>query len=130
MIDLNIIFNSQIMFMLTKLLVAATGGFIFIKLKISAGAILGAMFFAIIVSIVSEEFSVPEIMVITSRIIAGTLIGCRVSRTSILSLKRVFFPMLFFTFFMLSLSMCSGFIIHKLTGIHKATAFFGRLPAS
>jgi len=116
------------MFVLITLLIAATGGFIFIKLKIPAGPILGAMFFSMIVSIFWGKCFIPEFMIIASRIVAGTLIGCRISRTSLLSLKKIFIPMLFFSFFLLSLSMFSGYIIYSISGIHKATAFFGSAP--
>ena len=67
-------------------------------------------------------------MVTASRIIAGTLIGSRVLRSSLSSLKRIFFPMLFFTFFILTLSMVAGFVIYNISGIQKATAFFGSAP--
>lgn len=128
MINLDMVFESQITYVLITLLVATLGGFVFLKLKIPAGPLLGAMFFVMIFSVFWGECFIPNFMVIASRIIAGTLIGCRILRSSLSSLKRIFAPVLFFTFFILALSMIAGFVIYNISGIQKATAFFGSAP--
>jgi len=125
---LDIIIESQITYILITFLVAAVGGFIFLKLKVPAGPILGAMIPVMIISIFWVKFSVPEPVVITLKIMGGTFIGCQVSRKNILILKKIFLPTMFFAFFIISLSIFLGFIIYRITGICKATAFFGSAP--
>jgi len=125
---LNIIIESQITHALVTLLVGAVGGLIFLKLKVPIGPLLGAMFFVMIISIFWGKCFIPNYMVIASKIIAGTLIGSRILRSNLTSFKRVFVPMLFFTFFILALSMVAGFVIYNISGMQKATAFFGSAP--
>lgn len=128
MINLDMVFESQITYVLITLLVATLGGFVFLKLKIPAGPLLGAMFFVMIISIFWGKCFMPKFMVIASRIIAGTLIGSRVLRSSLTSLKKNFIPVLFFAFFILALSMFAGFVIYHISGIQKSIAFFGSAP--
>jgi hypothetical protein len=126
--NIDILVNSKILFTVFTLFVATVGGFIFFRLKVPAGPMLGAMFFSMIISIFCGKCYIPPFMIVASRVIAGTLIGFRITKASLQSLKKILFPMIFFTFFMLILSMISGFIIYSITGIHKATAFFGSAP--
>lgn len=125
---MDIIFKSQPFLIIFTILISVLGGYLFLKLRIPAGPLLGALIFTMILSIFKGGLHVPEYMVIISRIITGVLIGCRCSREIILSLKKVFFHILFFTFFMISLSICSGFLISSITGINKMTAVFGSAP--
>lgn len=125
---MDIIFESQITNIILTLLAAALGGFIFFKFGIPAGSLLGAMFFVMIISIFWGNCFIPKCMITAVRISAGTFIGCRILRSSLLSLKKIFAPMLFFVFFMIILSIFSGFVIYNTSGIHKATAFFACAP--
>lgn len=125
---MNILFKNEIILTFITIFLSAAGGYIFLKLAIPAGPLLGALFVSMSINIFKGNIYIPQSIVVISRIIAGALIGCRCSRTAILSLKKSFSQILFFTFFMISLSIFSGFIIYKITGIHKATAFFGSAP--
>ena len=128
MINLNMIFGDQIICMFIMFTIAVLGGIIFLKLNIPAGPVLGAMFFAMIFSVICGGCYIPNFILIASRIIAGTLIGSRILRSNFLSLRRIFVPMLFFTFFILMLSIVAGFVICNISEINKASAFFGSAP--
>jgi uncharacterized protein len=108
--------------------VAAIGGTVFLKLKLPAGPVIGAMLFVMALSILWGRSSIPWPLVILARIIAGTLIGCRIHRSSLSILKGILSPMFFFSFFMLALSMGAGLLIYNICDIHKATALFGSAP--
>ena len=116
------------LWILITLLVGAFGGFVFLRIKIPAGAVIGAMIFVIILSALTGKSYIPNSMILFSRMIVGTILGCRISLSNIKSLKNIFAPILFFTFFIIFLSMIAGLIIFRVSDLDQATAFFGSSP--
>lgn len=110
------------------LLVAGLGGIIGIKLKIPAGALIGAMIFVAIYNITTGRGEIPFNMKILAQIVVGGMIGLNFKMETVYELKNLIAPALMLVLGLTVFSICLGFIISKLTGLDLITALFSCSP--
>lgn len=120
--------NDKIFITLFTLVIAATGGALFSRIRVPAGFMLGAMFFVMAANMIFDKLTVPQFLITASRILAGTLIGSKISKSSFAGLNKMMIPMVFAVFLTLVLSIISGFLILSVSGISRPEAFFGTAP--
>ena len=118
----------DVLSLLLTLAAALIGSFIFLKLKVPAGALLGTMVFVIILNIVKGNVFFPQQARPIIRILAGSLIGSRMKKDDVLHLKTIVLPAVLLVFGMLILNISLGYIIHRLTGMNLLTSLLGSAP--
>jgi len=110
------------------LLVAALGSFVFVKLKVPAGAFLGAMIFVAIYNVLVNAAFIPQEASPFIRIFAGAMIGSRMKRSDVIEMKIIVVPAILLVFGMLILNLSLGYGINILTGLELPTALLGSAP--
>ena len=125
---MNNLLDDKTISVILTLVIAAAGGAVFSRLKIPAGFMLGAMFFVMAANMIFDKLTVPQFLITASRILAGTLIGSKISKSSFAGLNKMMIPMIFAIVLTLVLSIVSGFLILSVSDIKRAEAFFGTAP--
>lgn len=110
------------------LLVGTIGGYLGIKFKIPAGAMIGSMAFVSIFNIFTSSGYVPANFKIIAQIVIGAMIGLNFTMDSILGLKKIIVPAIVLVIGLTTLSIILGLIIHKVTGLDLKTALFSAAP--
>ncbi len=110
------------------LIIAIIGGFIGIKLKIPAGALVGAMIAVAIYNINTGKGDIPPYFKIMAQIVVGGMIGLNFNMETVHELKDLIVPALILVFGLTVFSLSLGFIISKLTGLDMITALFSSSP--
>ncbi len=110
------------------LLVAMVGGVIGIKLKIPAGALVGAMIAVAIYNINTGEGEIPSHFKIIAQIVVGGMIGLNFDMETVKGLKDLIFPALILVTGLTIFSLTLGFIISKVTGVDLITSLFSSSP--
>ena len=118
----------SVLSLITTLLVAALGATVFVKLKVPAGAFLGAMIFVVTFNVLTDFATFPVNASPYVRIFAGALIGSRMTKSDVIELKTILFPAVLLVFGMLVLNLSLGYGIHRLTGLELSTALLGSAP--
>lgn len=113
---------------LYTLLLAGAGGYVGIKLRIPAGALIGAMAFVAIYNIYTGHGNIPKNFKIVAQIVVGGMIGLNFTMESILGLKKLIVPALILVVGLTLFSICLGFLISRLTGIDLITSLFSCSP--
>jgi len=114
--------------LLLTVLVAAAGCAVFTKLRIPAGAFLGAMLFVVVYNVLSDLAVFPRESITYIRIFAGALIGTNMRKSDLVQMKSILFPGVLLVFGMLALNLSLGYGIHRLTGLELPTALLGSAP--
>ncbi len=114
--------------LLLTLLVAIVGGTIALKLKVPAGAMIGAMISVAIFNIVLGKAYFPVNAKIVTQIAAGAFVGAGITYKDIISLKSIIKPAVIITLGMISINLIMGYLMHKLTGIDLVTSLFACAP--
>lgn len=113
---------------LLTLTVAAIGGIIGIKLKIPAGALVGAMLAVAAVNIGTGRGELPQSFRILAQIVVGGMIGLNFSMDTIQGLKNLLLPASIVVVGLTVFSIILGFTLSKLTGMDLTTALFSVSP--
>ena len=113
---------------LITLLIAAAGGLIGLKLKIPAGALIGAMIAVSAYNIYSGNAQIPGSLKIAAQIILGGIIGLSMNMEAVKGLKDLLVPALILVAVLFVFSVAAGFIIAKVTGVDLYTALFSCSP--
>ncbi len=113
---------------LYTILVASAGGIIGIKLKIPAGALIGAMIAVAIYNIFTGQGTIPTNFKIFAQILVGGMIGLNFTMDTVYGLKNLIVPALMLVIGLTVFSICLGLIISKLTGLDLITALFSCSP--
>lgn len=108
--------------------IAFVGGFIGIKLKIPAGALLGAMAAVAIYNIYSSQAYIPSNIKIAAQIIIGGTIGLGFTMETVNGLKSLILPTFILAGGLAVFCSILGIIIHKTTGMDLMTALFSSTP--
>lgn len=110
------------------LLIGAAGGYLGIKLKIPAGAMIGAMIFVGVFNVFTGEGEIPPNFKLVAQIVIGSMIGLNFTMESIKGLKDLVLPAIVLVIGLTALSIGLGLIIHKFTGVDLPTALFSASP--
>ena len=116
-----------IWFLLTAL-VAIAGGYGAMRLRIPAGALLGAMIAVTVFNLIFEKATMPADMKLISQIATGAYIGARISKKEVAGLKQILLPAVIMTTLLMVFTMGVGMIIHRTQGLSVPTALFGMAP--
>ncbi|EQB88135.1 membrane AbrB-like protein [Clostridium punense] len=110
------------------LIVAAIGGYVGIKLKIPAGAMIGAMVFVAIYNIKTSQGYIPRDFKLVAQVVVGAMLGLNFNMESILALKKLILPSIVLVVGLTVFSLLLGILIHKITGLDLVTALFSSSP--
>ncbi len=110
------------------LITAGAGGLIGLKLKIPAGALIGAMVAVSVFNIFSGNARIPSELKFIAQVILGGIIGMSINMEAVKGLKTVIVPGLILVAVLFVFSVIAGLIIAKTTGIDLYTALFSCSP--
>lgn len=114
--------------LLITILVGAVGAFLFLKMKIPAGAMIGAIIF---VSIFQIRFGIacfPKFIRVAVQMLSGAFVGQRITRGDIEELKTIVKPALLVFSCVMLLSLLTGFAIHGVSNLGLATGILASSP--
>ena len=110
------------------LAVAFIGGYVGIKLKIPAGAFIGAMFSVAIFNICLGKAEIPSNLKLVAQVVMGGIVGLNFTAATMSGLKNLIAPALILMVGLMVYSVFLGFVISKLTGLDLMTALFSSAP--
>lgn len=110
------------------LLIGGVGGYLGIKLKIPAGAMIGAMVFVGVFNVFTGKGDIPPNFKLVAQVVIGSMIGLNFTMESIKGLKDLILPAIVLVIGLTALSIGLGIIIHKFTGVDLPTALFSAAP--
>lgn len=114
-------------FLLT-ILCAGIVGFIFLKLKVPGGMMVGAIFGAAALSLGFGRAYMPYEAKVLAQMISGAFIAVGIDRDDLKNIKRLARPMCILIGGMLVLNIISGFVIYNFSNLDITTAFFCAIP--
>ncbi len=103
-------------------------GFIFQKLKITGGMMIGALVGSAIFNIITNMGYIPYELKFLSQAIAGAFIGSSINHDDLKNIKQIIVPIIFVLSMFLFLNLLIGFIISNYCGIDKPTAYMSAVP--
>ena len=115
-------------FFILTIIVAIIGGTIGIYLKVPAGALLGALIAVSVYNIIWGLGYVPDNLRVLTRIIAGTLIGSRMTKKDVYGMKNIFSSAVILIVSMAILFPAVGFLIYRLSNLDLSTSLFASAP--
>lgn len=113
---------------LYTLIIAGIGGLIGIKLRMPAGAFVGAMLAVAAFNISTGKGHIPTNFKLVAQMVVGGIIGLNFTLESVKGLKDLILPALVLIIGLTTFSILLGFIISKTTGIDLVTALFSSAP--
>ncbi len=113
---------------LLTLLIGLIGGLISYRLKLPAGAMLGAMLFVIVFNLISDHAYLPRDSRTVLQIFSGVLLGSRIEKKDLQTLKTIVRPSLVLIVSMVILNLIFGFAMHRIGGLDLATSLFATAP--
>lgn len=108
--------------------VAIVMGLIGYFLKVPAGAMTFSMFSVAFFNIVTDKGFMPLPIRRFTQMLAGILIGCKMTYNEIISLRLVLFPALILITGVILINMIIGFILNKVTKIDIVTSLIATTP--
>lgn len=111
------------------LMLAVAGGLIGLRLKLPAGALLGAM---VAVSVANLAFGyvgqIPPNFRTAAQMVVGGILGLSINRETVAALRNMLLPAVVLVVVMIGLSLVAGYILHRVTGMDLPTALFSSSP--
>lgn len=118
---------SALNFLLT-LIVAALAGWIFLKIHIPGGIMVGAIVGIVIFNFTYGKAFMPSEAKVAAQIVSGAFIGVGVSREEIKQFRRLLKPLTILTACMLALNLTLGAVMHLVSDMDLITAMFCAVP--
>ncbi|WP_040214003.1 AbrB family transcriptional regulator [Clostridium polynesiense] len=103
-------------------------GYIALKIKIPAGAMVGAMFSIAIFNIITGDAALSQDVKILTQMAAGAFIGSGITSKDISGLKKIIVPAILMVLGIVFLNLFMGYLMHKITGIDLITSLFACAP--
>lgn len=120
--------EQAVLFLIT-LIFAALGGLLGHKLKLPVGGLVGAMMATIVFHLFFvPALDVPHGMQLVLQIPLGAMIGSRVTREDVLSLKTLIKPVVTIVSVMLVCNLAIGAFLFRVSNLNAATSFFAVAP--
>lgn len=116
-----------LLFLLT-LLCAAAGGLALYRLHIPSGAMLGALLAVALLNTLTGEAHFYDGLKIVLQILSGAMIGGKISRDDLHSMKTLLKPAAILVGSMIVLNLTFGAVIHFSSGLDVPTALFATTP--
>lgn len=114
-------------FVLT-LLVATMVGYLFYKMRVPGGIMVGAIVGIVIFNLVFNKAFMPSEAKVTAQIVSGAFIGVGISREEIKQFKRLFKPLTILIGCMMILNLISGMTIYFTSDLDLMTSMFCAVP--
>jgi membrane AbrB-like protein len=118
------------MHILITFLIAFAGGAVLVKLKVPAGAMIGAMVAVAVFNIISGGAEFPAQIKIFVQTISGLFIGCKIIKSELGSLRRTIKPAAINVIVILGYCLFMGVALYLLTDYSFATCAFSTAPGS
>lgn len=109
-------------------LLAALGGFLFYKMKMPAGAMIGSMIFVAVFNIFTGEAYFPAESKVLSQAVAGAFIGMGMTRELFRGLRALLKAALMVTVVMQVTGLTIGMVFYRITGFDIKTALLSCSP--
>lgn len=117
------------MFNLGITLLTALGcGFLFYKLKVPGGMMVGAIIGVSALSITTASAFMPAEAKLTAQCLAGAFIACSIEKNDLQNLKKIWKPALFLLGAMLGLNLIAGFLIYWCSPLDMVTSLISAVP--
>lgn len=114
--------------LLPTLVLGGLGGLLFWKLKVPAGAMVGAMVVTSVFSVATGRAHLPQDGRLLTQMVAGAYIGASIQYKDVLALRRIILPAFLMIFLMISLDIGMGFILFRTTSLSLPTALMASAP--
>ncbi len=114
--------------LMLTIIVSVGGGLLLYRLKIPAGAMIGAILFSAVFQITTGMGFFPQIVKVLVQALAGGFIGQRIMKNDLLEMRKMIKPSLEFFIGILVLSLGMGVVIHSVSDIDIATALISSVP--
>lgn len=114
-------------FLLT-ILIGAVLGYVFLKLKVPGGMMVGSIVGVAVFNILTGIAYMPYTSRIAAQIIAGAFIGVGIEKGDLFRLKSIFKPALALLAGMLVLNIVSGFLIYFTSPLDLVTSLMCAVP--
>ena len=98
------------------------------RLKIPAGAMVGAVVGTVLVNLLFERAFFYADLRVAIQLVSGAMIGSRIGKKDFLSLKTIVLPTLFLLVGMVIFNLAFGILMHRMGGLDVATALFSSAP--
>jgi membrane AbrB-like protein len=118
----------MIQYFILTLIVATVGGLIGHKLKLPVGGMVGSMIAVIIFNLTTEKAVFYSELRIALQILGGAMIGSRIGREDLISMKKIIFPTILLIFCMVILNLSFGTMMYIFSDLDAATALFASTP--
>lgn len=114
--------------LLITLAVGSVFGYLFFKLKVPGGMMVGALLSVAVLSVLSDWAYMPSYARVAAQITAGAFIACTVEKEDLKRLPYIIKPAAILLGGMLLLNLAMGFLIHAMTDLDWITAFMCAVP--
>ena len=119
---------TQLLWFLVTMAAALAGGFLFRKLKIPAGPLVGALLFVGILSTLTGKMFMYSSMKNVTKAVAGLFIGMSVTRDTLRKLATLIKPAVMLVVIILSLCLGMGLVLYYTSGLDEVTSLFSVAP--
>ena len=119
---------SPILEILIALAAAAAGSILFIRLKVPAGALVGALIVSSLLKITTGIGMMPREVKTAVQIVAGAFVGQRVRRQDLKEMYTIVKPMIVYLICVVALILGMGHLIAQTTILDLPTALLSILP--
>lgn len=109
--------------------VAILGGCIGLKLRVPAGALIGAMIATAVLNIAFNAAYMPAELKFYTQVATGAYIGAKISKADLRKLRKIIWPALLLVVIMMTFSIAVSGVIYYLSDMTIATALFSMAPA-
>lgn len=121
-------FLNDIVYLILTLAVGAALGFLFYKLKVPGGYMVGAVVGVAVISIIWGAGYMPKDSKTFVQIIAGAFIGCSMEKSDVKRLPKIIKPALIMLASFLVLNLATGFIIYFVSPLDLVTSLMSTVP--
>lgn len=110
------------------LIIGLIGGYIFLKLKVPGGMMVGSIVFISLLNITTDAVSMPPFAKTFAQIVAGAFIGAGIETDDLARLKFITKPALIILSGMLVINIITGFLIYFTSPLSLVTSFMCAIP--
>ena len=120
--------QNPVLEILLSLVVAAAGSILFLRLKVPAGALVGALILTALLKIATDVGMMPRTLKLGIQIIAGAFVGQRIHQRDLKEIRSIIKPIALYLTVVFVLVLLMGFLVERLTALDRPTAMLSVLP--
>jgi len=115
--------------LLLTIAVGMVGGYIALRLKVPAGALIGSMLTVAVMNVALGTAYMPMTWKFYTQVSTGAYLGAKISRADLQDIKVIVKPAVILAAVMLVFTTVVGILICQISDLTPATAMFGVAPA-